>query len=779
MYIDVILPVPLDGTFTYSVPQPLERQVKVGVRVLVPFGRSKTYTGIVASTYGIVPSVPQIKSVIQVLDASPVLTDTQMRLWQWISDYYMSPIGEVMKAALPSGLKTEDGYRPKTETFIRLTPNFRNEQALHIALDMLQRAPSQQKAFIDFLDLALFTVYGLRFTDEYTVGRQHEGLASQSPVNYQLSTVNYNQGITRDELLNQGHTLATITSLVKRGILETYEQEVGRLNNGGDPHPENIKLLSTTQQDAFNQIQFSFLKKNVTLLHGVTSCGKTEIYIHLIQQALDRKQQVLYLLPEIALTVQMMERLQRVFGCRLGIYHSKYSDAERVEIWQKQLSTHPYDVILGARSAVFLPFQNLGLVIVDEEHETSYKQQDPSPRYHARSAAVMLAQMMGAKVLLGTATPSVETYYNATTGKYGLVELFQRYKGIELPEIQIVDIKDLQHRKMMNGPFSPLLLLKVREALARGEQAILFQNRRGYAPMIECKQCGWVPRCQHCDVSLTLHRNLNQLSCHYCGYTYQVPTECPACGCKELQTRGYGTEKIEDQVRDIFPEARISRMDLDTTRTRHAYERIINDFSAGRTNLLIGTQMISKGLDFDRVSVVGILNADTMLNYPDFRAYEHAFMMMSQVSGRAGRKGHRGLVILQTKSPDLPVIQQIVGNDYSAFFRSVLDERHQFRYPPYCRLVYVFLKHRSDSLVATASQEMGSLLRQWFGTRVLGPDRPSVAKVKSLSIRKIMLKFEPSLKMSEVRRYLALSRQQMLQDRRYSSLQIYFDIDPL
>ena len=758
MYIDVILPVPLDGTFTYSVPQPLERQVKVGVRVLVPFGRSKTYTGIVASTHGTAPSVPQIKSVFQVLDASPVLTDTQMRLWQWISDYYMSPIGEVMKAALPSGLKTEDGYRPKTETFIRLTPNFRNEQALHIALGMLQRAPSQQKAFIDFLSLS-----GI---DQMIQG---DGSFVTSP----------EPSITRDELLNQGHTLATITALVKRGFLETYEQEVGRLNHGGDPHPENIKPLSAPQQDAFNQIQFSFLKKNVTLLHGVTSCGKTEIYIHLIQQALDRKQQVLYLLPEIALTVQMMERLQRVFGCRLGIYHSKYSDAERVEIWQKQLSTHPYDVILGARSAVFLPFQNLGLVIVDEEHETSYKQQDPSPRYHARSAAVMLAQMMGAKVLLGTATPSVETYHNATTGKYGLVELFQRYQGIELPEIQVVDIKDLQHRKMMNGPFSPLLLLKVREALARGEQAILFQNRRGYAPMIECKQCGWVPRCQHCDVSLTLHRNLNQLSCHYCGYTYQVPTECPACGCKELQTRGYGTEKIEDQVRDIFPEARISRMDLDTTRTRHAYERIINDFSAGRTNLLIGTQMISKGLDFDRVSVVGILNADTMLNYPDFRAYEHAFMMMSQVSGRAGRKGHRGLVILQTKSPDLPVIQQIVDNDYAAFFRSVLDERRQFRYPPYCRLAYVFLKHRSDDLVATASQEMGSRLRQWFGTRVLGPDRPSVAKVKSLSIRQLMVKLEPGLNMSEVRRYLALARQQMLQDKRYASLQIYYDIDPL
>ena len=747
MYIDVILPVPLDGTFTYSVPQPLEGQVRVGARVLVPFGRSKTCVGIVASTQGAAPNVSQIKSIIQVLDVQPILTDTQLRLWQWISDYYMSPLGEVMKAALPSGLKAEDGYRPKTETFIRLTPKFRNEPALHIALDMLQRAPNQQKAFIGFLDLVMEDDYGT--------------------------------GITRDELLNQGHTLATVTALVKRGLLETFEQEVGRLNHGGDPHPENIKPLSAPQQDAFNQIQFSFLKKNVTLLHGVTSSGKTEIYIHLIQQALDRKQQVLYLLPEIALTVQMMERLQRVFGCRLGIYHSKYSDAERVEIWQKQLSGHPYDVILGARSAVFLPFQNLGLVIVDEEHETSYKQQEPSPRYHARSAAIILAQMMGAKVLLGTATPSVETYHNATTGKYGLVELFQRYKGIELPEIQVVDIKDLQHRKMMNGPFSPLLLLKVREALARGEQAILFQNRRGYAPMIECKQCGWVPHCQHCDVSLTLHRNLNQLSCHYCGYTYQVPTECPACGCKELQTRGYGTEKIEDQVRDIFPEARISRMDLDTTRTRHAYERIINDFSAGRTNLLIGTQMISKGLDFDRVSVVGILNADTMLNYPDFRAYEHAFMMMSQVSGRAGRKGHRGLVILQTKSPDLPVIRQIVDNDYAAFFRSVLAERREFRYPPYCRLVYVFLKHRSDGLVATASQEMGSRLRQWFGTRVLGPDRPSVAKVKSLSIRKLMVKFEPGLNMSEVRRYLALARQQMLQDKRYASLQIYYDIDPL
>ena len=400
------------------------------------------------------------------------------------------------------------------------------------------------------------------------------------------------------------------------------------------------------------------------------------------------------------------------------------------------------------------------------------------PRYHARSAAIMLAQMAGAKTLLGTATPSMETYYNAKVGKYALVELFQRYKGIELPEIQVVDIKDLQHRKMMNGPFSPLLLAKTREALERGEQAILFQNRRGYAPMIECKQCGWVPHCQHCDVSLTLHRNLNQLTCHYCGYTYQVPTECPNCGSKELRTRGYGTEKIEAEVRDIFPEARIARMDLDTTRSRHAYERIISDFSAGRTNLLIGTQMISKGFDFDKVSIVGILNADAMLNYPDFRAYEHAFMMMSQVSGRAGRKGRRGLVILQTKNPELPLIQQVVRNDFAAHYRSLLFERQQFHYPPFYRLIYVYLKHRTDSLVETAGIEMGSRLRQWFGARVLGPDKPAVAKVKSLSIRKLVLKLEPGLSMADVRRYLLLAQQQMLQDKRYASLQVYYDVDP-
>ena len=754
-YADLILPLPLQGTFTYALPASMQSAVKVGMRVLVPFGRNKTYLGIVARLHDEQPQGYEVKSVAQLMDAEPIVIPQQLRLWQWIADYYLAPIGDVYKAALPAGLKAEDGYHPKTETYIRLTPAYQNEAALHIALNILGRAPKQLEAFTTYLELSGW--------DQIELGKEIE-----------------TEEITREELLNASHASATtLQQLEKRGLLKTYEVEVGRLNHGGEYHPELIKKLNTAQQDAYNNILMSMMRKPVTLLHGVTSSGKTEIYIHLIQRALERKEQVLYLLPEIALTVQMMQRLQRVFGNRLGIYHSKYSDAERVEIWQKQLSQNPYDVILGARSAVFLPFQRLGLVIVDEEHETSYKQQDPAPRYHARSAAIMLAQMYKARTLLGTATPSLESYHNAKTGKYGLVELKERYQGIDLPEIQVVDIADLQHRKMMAGPFSPLLLNKVREALEHGEQAILFQNRRGFAPMIECKQCGWVPHCQHCDVSLTYHRQMNQLTCHYCGYTYRVPTECPCCGSTELKTRGYGTEKIEEQVLEVFPEARVARMDLDTTRTRNAYERIIMDFGAGRTNILIGTQMISKGLDFDKVSVVGILNADSMLNYPDFRAYEHAFMMMAQVAGRAGRKGKRGLVILQTKSKEVPVIQQVVRNDYLALYKDLIAERQAFHYPPYYHLVYVYLKHRYDDVVNTASIELGSRLRQWFAGRVLGPDKPAVAKGKSQNIRKLVLKLENGIDMKKVREYLLMAQQQMLADKRYSSLQIYYDVDPL
>lgn len=755
-YVDVILPLPLEAQYTYAIPAEMEGNVCFGMRVVVPLGKVKKYVAMAVRVHQEKPQAHTLKYILQVLDRQPVLLPEQYKLWQWIAYYYMSPIGDVFKAALPAGLKNEEDYKPRTETYIRLTRNFRTEQAQHIAMDMLARADKQQKMFATFLQLLY---------DNLPPAANEE----QSGI-----------GITREELLNTSHAnVSVLQMLIRRGLLESYQVEVGRLNHGGEPHPERIKKLSEAQQKAYNDIVFSFLKHQVTLLHGVTSGGKTEIYIHLIQQALDRHEQVLYLLPEIALTVQMMERLRRVFGNRLGIYHSKYSDAERVEIWNKQLSDCPYDVILGARSALFLPFKKLGLVIVDEEHESSYKQQEPSPRYHARSAAIMLAGMCGAKTLLGTATPSMESYYNAQTGKYGLVELTTRYKDIELPEITVVDVKDLRHRRMMEGPFSPLLLREMQQALQQGKQVILFQNRRGYAPMVICKQCGWVPTCQHCDVSLTLHRNMNQLTCHYCGFTYQVPTECPACGCTDLQARGFGTEKIETEVASLFPDARVARMDLDTTRTRNAYERIINDFAQGNTNILIGTQMVSKGLDFANVAVVGILNADAMLNIPDFRAYETAFMMMAQVSGRAGRKGERGHVILQTMNPGLSVVQQVVRNDFLALYNDVLQERKAFHYPPFTHLVYVYLKHSKEQVVDTAAIEMGSRLRQVFQQRVLGPDKPGVSKVKTLHIRKIVLKIERMADHQTVRAYLHQIEKNMMQDRRYASLQIYFDVDPL
>src|SRR5574344_1460581 len=754
-YVDVILPLPLEGFFTYALPQSLEDKVGMGMRVVVPFGKTKTYTAMVVCVHGNKPEGYETKGVLQVLDKTPIILSQQFKLWEWMSDYYLCSIGDVYKAALPSGMKSEDGYKPKTELCISLTDNLRNERMLHFTLDRLSRSPKQQSAFIKYLELSHWdTIEG--------------NTCREKPVE-----------LTRDELMNASHsTLASIKGLVDKKILTTYDRAVDRLNHGGYPQSDNIHPLNEAQQDAYNSILMSLLKHNVCLLHGVTSSGKTEIYIHLIEQELTKHNQVLYLLPEIALTVQIMQRLQNVFGNRLGIYHSKYSDAERVEIWKKMLSDNPYDVILGVRSSVFLPFKDLGLVIIDEEHETSYKQQDPAPRYHARSAAIVLAQMYDAKTLLGTATPSMERYYNAKTGKYGLVKLITRYKDIELPEIQVVDIKDLKRRKMMNGPFSPQLLTRIRETLEKGEQAILFQNRRGFAPMIECNVCGWVPHCANCDVSLTLHKGMNQLTCHYCGYTYSVPDVCPNCGSKNLKGRGYGTEKIEDLIMEIFPEAHVARMDLDTTRTRNAYERLIADFSAGRTNLLIGTQMISKGLDFDKVSVVGILNADNMLNYPDFRAYEHAFMMMAQVSGRAGRKGKRGLVLLQTKSPDLPLIGQVVNNDFTGHYKDLIVERQQFHYPPYYHLIYVYLKQRQDHVADTAGIEFASRLRQWFGGRVLGPDKPSVSKVKTLNIRKIVLKLENGIDIKKVRQYLLMAQSQILADKRYASLQIYYDVDP-
>ena len=754
-YVDVILPLPLEGTFTYSVPEPMVAQVRMGVRVLVPLGRSKTYTAMAVRLHSEKPEF-ETRPIIQVIDAEPVLIEQQLRLWQWISTYYMSPIGDVFKAALPAGLKAEENYRPKTVRCVTLPANLRSEQSLHMALTILKRALKQHQTFSTYLELSHWNE-----------------IDGETPPAHIAE-------IACDELQNAANASdAVLRQLIQRNFLELYHREVGRLNTSGEYHPERIQPLSPAQQAAEDSIQKQFNEKNVVLLHGVTSSGKTEIYIHLIKKAIDEGKQVLYLLPEIALTVQMTRRLQNVFGSRLGIYHSKYSDAERVEIWKKQLSNEPYDVILGARSAVFLPFTRLGFVIVDEEHETSFKQQDPAPRYHARSTAIMLARMYeGAKVLLGTATPSMESYHNACTGKYGYVQLTTRYKDVAMPEIRVVDTKDLYHRKMMRGAFSPDLLEAMRTALRNKKQVLLFQNRRGFAPMVECKVCGWVPKCKNCDVSLTYHRSMNLLTCHYCGYTYPVPKQCPNCESTELLGRGYGTEKIEDRVRELFPEARIARMDLDTTRSAGAYGRIIDDFSCGRTDILIGTQMITKGLDFSGVTVVGILNADTMLNYPDFRAYEQAFQMLSQVSGRAGRRDERGLVILQTKSADLPVIQQVVAGDFQTFAHDLLEERSMFRYPPFYHLVYVYLRHRNEQLVDSAAIEMASRLRQAFADRVLGPDKPAVARVKTESIRKIVIKLEQGINLPLARQCMAEARTQLLQDKRYAAMTVFFDVDP-
>ena len=751
------MPLPLEGTFTYSVPQDLEDKIKVGMRVVVPCGQKKTYTALCVEVTDKKPNigVKNIKCIYSVLDDMPMLLPQQLKLWQWMADYYMCTLGDIYKAALPAGLKAEDGYRPKTETYVGLTEKFHDEMALNIALDMVSRYEKQQKALAGYLELSHWA--------------EMSGTAIPDDI----------KEITQTELCNVTHcTTPTVKSLVKRGILEIYQKEIGRLNTDGEFTPQNAKLLNEAQQEAYNQVLMQFMKKNVVLLHGVTSSGKTEIYIHLILKALQDHKQVLFLLPEIALTVQIMERLQRVFGSRLGIYHSKYSDAERVEIWKKQVSACPYDIIIGARSAALLPFKNLGLVIIDEEHETSYKQQDPAPRYHARSAAIMLASMYGAKTLLGSATPCMETYTNAKNGKFGYVRLDKRYKDIALPKIEVVDVKDMTRRKMMKGPFSPRLLEAIQESLDNNKQVILFQNRRGFVPIVECQDCGWIPKCEHCDVLLTMHKNINLLTCHYCGYTYAIPKVCPKCGGIHLRGRGFGTEKIEDQIMELFPEAKVARMDLDTTRTKNAYARIIEDFAYGKTNVLIGTQMITKGLDFDRVQLVGILDADSMLNYPDFRAYEHSYMMLQQVSGRAGRKGKQGLVILQTKSADLPVIEQVAANDSKTFYEDLDEERRLFNYPPYTRLIYVYLKHQHDNVVESAALMLGSILRGWFGERILGPDKPAVARVKSMCIRKIMIKLENGIDQKKVREYLRMAQKQILQDKQYAALQIFYDVDP-
>ena len=815
-FVDVIVPLPVANTYTYSVPENISQEIFPGSRIVVQFGQKKKYTAIVTKVHTNEPEGYTVKDFEELLDDSPILTGTQIKLWQWIADYYLCTLGEVCKAALPSGLKPESEtvvtlnedfdnavslspkeqqiidiianekecsvskiesetktsnilpairklmeaglicvkeeikkrFRPKTETFVSLSGKYGDRTAMEGLFNSLSRAQKQLAVLMKYVELS--------------------GMYSPSP-----------RKVKKSELIEASKVSpAVLAALVDKGIFQIEKVETERLlRQNRESGPANS--LNPIQQNAYNEIENVFEKKNVCLLHGVTSSGKTEIYISLIQKYLNEGKQVLYLLPEIALTTQITSRLEKVFGDSLIVYHSKLSDTERVEIWKKQLGDKPYKLILGVRSSVFLPFRELGLVVVDEEHENTFKQFDPAPRYNARDTSIILATMFKAKVLLGTATPSIESYYNATQGKYGLVSITERYKDIKLPEIIPVDIKEARRRKMMTNQFSPLLMDKIKAALDNHEQIILFQNRRGYAPMIECRTCGWVPRCIHCDVSLTYHKETQQMTCHYCGYTTAIPRCCPACNDTELRNRGFGTELVEDSIKDIFPKARVSRLDMDTTKSKTAYENIIRDFSEGKTDILVGTQMISKGLDFDNVSVVGILNADNMLNFPDFRSYERSFQLMAQVAGRAGRKNTRGTVILQTYSPDNPIIQKVINNDYNGMFEQEMAERKQFRYPPFYRLINVYVRHKSNEVAEAVANDMAARMKRIFGERILGPDKPPVSRIQTFYIRKIILKIENGLDMKYVKQQLRDIYKQMTEEKKYKSFILHYDVDPM
>lgn len=819
-FADVILPLPLEQKYTYRIPPDLEKAVVPGSRVIVHFGRKRYYTAIVLEIHTRQPdSAYETKEIFALLDPTPILRRPQLRFWQWISSYYLCALGDVYKAALPSGLKLESetavtynedfeadaplrpneqsvldafagvikltvselerktGLRnimpvitsliskgavmvseelkkkfvPKKQAFIRLGADYKEEERLKAAFDELKRAKKQEMLLIAFLELS----HAL-----------HPTLAKE---------------ISRKELLAYSHSSpALLDGLIKRGILESYEKEVGRLQ-ASVTKLQPLSTLSKKQELAYDAIHQCFKEKDVCLLYGVTSSGKTEIYVHMIKDALALGRQVLYLLPEIAITTQITERLARLFGDKLVVYHSKFTDNERVEIWNRLLHNKEPIVVLGVRSSLFLPFHDLGLVIVDEEHEPSYKQQEPAPRYHARNAAMVLASMHGAKTLLGSATPSIDSYFNATTGKYGLVELTERYGDCQMPDILTANLKELRRKKMMpkESLFSPLLIQQIKTALDKGEQAILFQNRRGFAPQIECKDCGWVPHCEHCDVSLTYHKFRNVLVCHYCGFTQYAPSECPACKGKDLRMLGFGTEKVEEEVSALFPAANVERLDTDTARTRSAYERILGDFEKGKTQILIGTQMISKGLDFGNVSVVGILNADNLMNFPDFRAHERAFQLMLQVSGRAGRRDKQGTVVLQTTQPEHPIIQMVQQNDYKGMVDLQQTERSMFRYPPYYRLIVMVLRSRNEQVLRELSTLYADKLRAYLGERVLGPVTPVITRIQTLHIRQIVLKLEVTAAVGPVRELLAKVHKEMEDQPAFRQLILHYDVDPL
>ena len=758
--LDIILPMAIRETYTYALPDSMPMPA-VGARVLVPLGK-KVITGIVLRehTEPIAEGIA-LREIIEVLDVTEsVVSEQQLQLWQWMADYYMCTLGEVLAAALPAGI-LDDNYKARTTTFVRLHEGIDPQQALRD----LARAPKQQRVLEVFGRVAGCSSPVSTNQSMVRPGdRTSLGASLGSSIG---DALRFSPSCEKRLLIEQsGESTAIVRALVERGIFDEYEENTTRLQ----PFTGNIEPahpLTAPQQKAKDEIDRYFGYKTLplregrggssVLLHGVTSSGKTEVYIHLIQEQLQRGKQVLYLVPEIALTTQLTTRLQAVFGSRLLVYHSRFSDAERVEIYHAVRTAQTPIVVLGARSAVFLPLHDLGLVIVDEEHEASYKQQEPAPRYHARSVAMMMARWQGAKVLLGSATPSVETYHNAMSGKYGLVRLSERYAGLQLPRISIIDLKRQYHRKEMYDHFSDPLVARMQEVLTSGKQVILFQNRRGYAPLLQCTACGQTPRCVNCDVPLTLHMRLQEMTCHYCGYHTPIPAQCPACGGK-MRVQGFGTERLEEEVKKLFPEARVMRMDLDTTRNKNAYQQIINAMANHEVDILIGTQMVTKGLHFDDVSLVAVLSADAMLNQPDFRSYERAYQMLEQVAGRAGRKGQQGEVFIQTFEPQNPVLDYVQHHDYAGLYETQIAERELFHYPPFYRMIVLVLKHHNLSRMECAARVLQERLQQVFGERVSAVVVPQVSRVRNEYIREIRLRVEAT---ANIRRAKQLLREQI------------------
>lgn len=744
-FADIILPLAVKGKFTYRVPEKWIEKIKPGSRVTVQFGKNMIYSGIVFRMHNEKPEVDELKIISDVIDSTPVVSELQLKFWKWISDYYMCNIGEVMKAALPS-----DSYKPREEAFIILSKKY-SDRDLNNILDNLSKAPRQYEILSAYIRLT-----------GYTAG------ADLFPVKKSLL------------LKETGSSPAPVNILEEKGIITSVYLEVDRLSNNKGEH-EPLNILSKEQSDVYRSLTDQFKVKDIALLHGVTSSGKTEIYIHLIKEVLKLGKQVLYLLPEIALTTQIITRLTKHFGSDTAVYHSGLNDAEKVEIWQRVATDETgksFKLILGVRSSVFLPFHDLGLVIVDEEHDISYKQQDPAPRYQARDSAIVLANLHGAKTLLGSATPSIESYYNAIKGKYGLAVLNERYCKTKLPETIVANTREAYRKKRMVSHFTPELLYAIDEALKNKEQVILFQNRRGFSPYIECLECGWIPVCIQCAVKLTYHKGLKRLVCHYCGYKEVLPAECISCRSADLTTRGFGTEKIEDEVKIVFPAALVARLDHDTTRNTNSFIRVINAFKNHQIDILVGTQMISKGLDFENLTVVGILNADNQLNFPDFRAYERSFQLLEQVSGRAGRREKTGRVIIQTSDPANRIIQYVLRHDYLNMYNNQVEERETFGYPPFSRLIRISIRHKDRSALNNFSGSLGAELRKNFGKRVLGPESPVITKIQMWHIKTILIKIERGKPVTQAKDLIRESIEKIEKLKGASSLKISVDVDP-